>query len=171
MDIHSLVNCLIIFVGAVIMLISIIGTKGLKKALHFVPERQRKQVARYLGFHRVLMAFFLCGYIVVLVAFAFHFSFISESFVSIIFFFGAVFVFIGVTVQARLMTEVQNTLQGILPICCKCKKIRNSDANQKDPNSWKKIEDYLTERAHVNFSHGLCPECFEWEMKDLKNMS
>lgn len=149
------------------MLISIIGTKGIKKTLHLVPERQRRHITRYLMLHRVLMAFFVCGYFVVLVAFAFHYSFISETFVSLIFFFGAIFVFIGVSVQSRLTTEVQNTLQGILPICCKCKKMRNVDANQKDPLAWKKIEDFLSEKIDVNFSHGLCPECFDGEMKEL----
>jgi hypothetical protein len=167
-DIHTFINCFIIFLGAIIMLISMIGTKGLMKALHFVPERKRKHITWQLVLHRALMAFFLCGYLVVMTAFAFHYSFISETVVSLIFFFGAIFVFIGVRVQSRLMSEVQNTLQGILPICCKCKKIRNVDANQKDPKSWKRIEDFLTEKIDVNFSHGLCPDCFNDEMKNLK---
>ena len=167
MSIHIATNCFLIAVGAIIMLISIVGTKGLMKTLQFVPERQRRHITRYLTLHRVLMAFFLCGYLVVLASFAFHFPFISESFVSLIFFFGAIFVFVGISVQSRLMSEVQNTLQGILPICCKCNKIRNGDANPKDPLAWKRIEEYLTEKTNVDFSHGLCPECFEVEMKEL----
>jgi hypothetical protein len=153
------------------MLISMLGTKNLMTSLLFVPERQRKYIKMNLMLHRVLMAFFLCGYLVVLVAFAFHYSFVSETFVSLIFFFGAIFVFVGVSVQSRLLSEVHSTLQGILPICCKCKKIRNVAANPKDPLAWKKIEVYLSEKTNVNFSHGLCPECFEGEMKDLDNMS
>jgi hypothetical protein len=66
------------------------------------------------------------------------------------------------------MSEVQITLQGILPICCKCKKIRSVDADHKDPLAWKRIEDFLSEKINVGFSHGLCPECFEEEMKDLQ---
>jgi hypothetical protein len=161
-------NCFLIAGGAIIMLISIVGTKGLMKALHFVPERQRRRITLYLELHRALMAFFLCCYLVVLAAFVFNYSFVSETFVSIIFFFGAVFVFVGVSVQSRLLSEVQNTLQGILPICCKCNKIRSVGANQKDPLAWKRIEEFLTERTKVDFSHGLCPDCFEQEMKDLK---
>jgi hypothetical protein len=149
------------------MLISIVGTQDLMKALHFVPERQRKVIRRYLILHRTLMVFFLCGYLVVLTAFIFHYSFISETFVSIIFFFGSIFVFIGISVQSRLLSEVQNTLHGILPICCKCKKIRSTDADHRNPLAWKKIEDYLTDKTNVNFSHGLCPECFENEMRDI----
>ena len=168
MSIRMIANCFLIFVGAIIMLISIVGTKGLMQAMHFVPERQRRRITLYLVLHRALMAFFLCGYLVVLAAFVFHYSFVSETFVSLIFFFGAVFVFVGVSVQSRLLSEVQNTLQGILPICCKCHKIRSIGADQKDPLAWKRIEAYLTERTNVDFSHGLCPECFDQEMKDLK---
>ena len=161
-------NCFLIFVGAIIMLISIVGTKGLMQAMHFVPERQRRRITLYLVLHRALMAFFLCGYLVVLAAFVFHYSFVSETFVSLIFFFGAIFVFVGVSVQSRLLSEVQNTLQGILPICCKCHKIRSIGADQNDPLGWKRIEEFLTERTNVDFSHGLCPDCFDQEMKDLK---
>jgi len=171
LDTHTISNCIFILSGAIIMLISILGTKNLMAALHFVPERQRRYIRMNLVLHRVLMAFFLCGYLVVLAAFAFHYSFVSETFVSLIFFFGAIFVFLGVSVQSRLLSEVHNTLQGILPICCKCKKIRNVEANPKDPLAWKKIEVYLSEKTNVNFTHGLCPECFAGELKDLEKMS
>ena len=45
------------------------------------------------------------------------------------------------------------TLQGLLPICMHCKKIRN----EKD--HWERLESYLEEHADVEFSHGLCDEC------------
>ena len=46
-------------------------------------------------------------------------------------------------------------LQGILPICCYCKKVRN------DQKYWQKVEDYIGEHSEVAFSHGICPECWE----------
>lgn len=46
-------------------------------------------------------------------------------------------------------------LQGILPMCCYCKNIR------QDEHSWRRIEDYVSAHADVNFSHGICPECWE----------
>jgi len=46
-------------------------------------------------------------------------------------------------------------LQGILPICMHCHKIRN------DQESWQRIESYLSEHADVEFSHGICAECME----------
>jgi phosphoserine phosphatase RsbU/P len=48
-----------------------------------------------------------------------------------------------------------NTLQGILPICSFCHKIRN------DQESWEMLEQYISEHSDAKFSHGICPECLE----------
>jgi DNA-binding response OmpR family regulator len=45
------------------------------------------------------------------------------------------------------------TLSGLLPICARCKKIRD------DNGYWNQIETYLSEHARVDFTHGICPEC------------
>lgn len=47
------------------------------------------------------------------------------------------------------------TLTGLIPICCHCKKIRN------DEGYWQQVEIYVRERTNADFSHGICPECFE----------
>ena len=44
-------------------------------------------------------------------------------------------------------------LQGLLPICAWCKKIRD------DQNYWHQVESYLGLHSDVRFSHGICPEC------------
>lgn len=167
---NTLINCFLIVIGAIIMLICIVKAKGLMESLNFVPERQRKHLTQFLMLHRALMVFFFSGYLVVLAAYVFQYEFISDTFVSLIFFFGAIFVFIGIIVQTRLLSEVQNTLQGILPICCKCKKIRTVDANYKDSTAWKRIEEFLSEKTHVGFTHGYCPECGEEEKRNVRRM-
>jgi sigma-B regulation protein RsbU (phosphoserine phosphatase) len=50
-------------------------------------------------------------------------------------------------------------LQGLLPICCYCKCIRN------DENYWQRVEEYIVERSGARFSHGICPKCFETVVK------
>jgi sigma-B regulation protein RsbU (phosphoserine phosphatase) len=50
-------------------------------------------------------------------------------------------------------------LQGLLPICCYCKRIRN------DENYWQRVEVYIGEHSDVRFSHGICPKCFESVVK------
>ena len=46
-------------------------------------------------------------------------------------------------------------LEGILPICSYCKKIRDDDGY------WQQVEQYITEHSQAIFSHGLCAECME----------
>ena len=53
-------------------------------------------------------------------------------------------------------------LEGILPICAKCKKIRDAS------NDWKTVETYLQKHAPVSFTHGLCPECVAQMLKELE---
>ncbi|MGH7224479.1 MAG: response regulator [Gemmataceae bacterium] len=50
-------------------------------------------------------------------------------------------------------------LQGLLPICCYCKCIRN------DGNYWQRVEEYIGEHSDARFSHGICPKCFETVVK------
>jgi hypothetical protein len=52
----------------------------------------------------------------------------------------------------RTLAEVKQ-LQGLLPICAYCKRIRNDD------NYWEQLESYIGERSGAQFSHGICPEC------------
>jgi hypothetical protein len=52
-------------------------------------------------------------------------------------------------------------LEGILPICSHCKKIRLEGSDPKIQNSWIQIESYLSRRTEARFSHSICPQCME----------
>lgn len=45
-------------------------------------------------------------------------------------------------------------LEGFLPICASCKRIRHE-------NQWEQIESYITRHSLAQFSHSLCPECHQ----------
>jgi hypothetical protein len=57
--------------------------------------------------------------------------------------------------KAALEVALQQvkTLQGLLPICASCKKIRD------DGGYWHQVESYIRDHAGVEFSHSICPEC------------
>jgi ABC-type phosphate/phosphonate transport system substrate-binding protein len=55
-------------------------------------------------------------------------------------------------------------LEGIIPICSYCKKIRD------DQNSWQQLEQYISGHSEAKFSHGICPHCFEEQIKVIENM-
>ncbi|WP_321493328.1 hypothetical protein [uncultured Desulfobacter sp.] len=78
--------------------------------------------------------------------------------------------------KEKLIIELKNTLseiktlQGFIPICASCKKIRN------DKGYWDQIENYIQQHSEAKFSHSICPECSEklyggenWYIKIKKN--
>ena len=54
----------------------------------------------------------------------------------------------------RFATQVRQ-LEAFLPICGYCKKIRD------DKNYWTQLESYINERTGTDFSHSVCPDCYE----------
>jgi sigma-B regulation protein RsbU (phosphoserine phosphatase) len=52
-------------------------------------------------------------------------------------------------------------LRGILPICSYCKKIRD------DRQYWHQVEAYISTHSDVEFSHGICPECYEKHIRPM----
>ena len=52
-------------------------------------------------------------------------------------------------------------LRGLLPICSYCKRIRGDD------RYWQAVESYLTQHTEAEFSHGICPSCFEAAMNGI----
>jgi len=69
-----------------------------------------------------------------------------------------------VTLQTNLaqrVAELQDALSkvkqlhGLLPICSYCKRIRT------DENYWQQVDGYIAEHSEVQFSHGICPTCYE----------
>jgi CheY-like chemotaxis protein len=50
-------------------------------------------------------------------------------------------------------------LSGLLPICSYCKKIRD------DKNYWRQVESYVADHTEVQFSHSICPHCYEEVVK------
>ena len=57
---------------------------------------------------------------------------------------------------ARVKTHVEvKILRGLLPICSRCKKIRD------DNGFWKQVEAYIEAHSQVNFTHGICPDCLD----------
>lgn len=68
------------------------------------------------------------------------------------------------TLQERLAERVADLqtalsrvkqLHGLLPICSYCKRIRT------DQDYWEQVDHYVSEHADVQFSHGICPTCYE----------
>ena len=66
---------------------------------------------------------------------------------------------------AQLETALSTVrqLEGIIPICSYCKKIRD------DEKSWHQMENYISNHSEARFSHGICPECYESELRKFNS--
>ena len=51
------------------------------------------------------------------------------------------------------LNERVRTLEGILPVCAYCRRIRN------ERNSYQSLEEFVSDRTPARFSHGICPDC------------
>jgi PAS domain S-box-containing protein len=82
-----------------------------------------------------------------------------------------------ITIRARLEQEVADKvvqleaslarvkqLEGILPICMYCKKIRD------DEEKWNQMEKYISQHSEADFTHSICPECYEKQMIEITAM-
>jgi len=58
-------------------------------------------------------------------------------------------------VKVKKVLKEMKTLQGIIPICSCCKKIRDNGG------SWQQMEAYIKNHTEADFSHGICPECIQ----------
>ncbi len=59
-------------------------------------------------------------------------------------------------------------LAGLLPICARCKKIRD------DKGYWNQLESFISQYSEAEFSHGICPECeveYNKELDELERKS
>jgi PAS domain S-box-containing protein len=71
-------------------------------------------------------------------------------------FLGAIF---DITEKKRKIEELEvalgrvQTLEGLLPICAWCKRMRESDSR------WVQIEEFIGSRTSAAFTHAICPDC------------
>lgn len=61
---------------------------------------------------------------------------------------------LGFTTEIRLLKE-------LIPICMYCKRVRD------DTDYWQQVETYIHECTGSNFSHGICPDCFNKQLSHM----
>lgn len=58
-----------------------------------------------------------------------------------------------VTELQQALNEI-STLQGMIPMCMYCHKIRTGD------EFWERVDEYISSHSPAEISHGICPECY-----------
>jgi two-component system NtrC family sensor kinase len=77
---------------------------------------------------------------------------------------------IGGIVDLQEASSRIKRLEGMLPICAGCKKIRVEGADPVKQESWIPVEVFIRDRTDAEFSHSFCPECltrlYGWKDKE-----
>ncbi len=66
--------------------------------------------------------------------------------------------------QLQTALDEIRQLAGIVPICAKCKKIRN------DEGYWQQVEKFINTHTGAEFTHSYCPDCYDGEMRELRRL-
>jgi len=76
---------------------------------------------------------------------------------------------LGITLERNLQAKQLekaraqlSQLEGMLPICMDCKRIRD------ERDRWQPIEHYISARSRAAFTHGLCPVCFQKRVREFQ---
>jgi PAS domain-containing protein len=75
------------------------------------------------------------------------------------------FTFQGKSLAILIIEDISEIaeLRRMIPICCSCNKVRDYT------DSWSRIESYFKQHWDVDFSHSICPECYQTELDKINN--
>lgn len=66
------------------------------------------------------------------------------------------------TEQLQAALEEVKQLQGLLPVCAWCRRVRD------DEGYWDTLEGYLSKRLSTQYTHGMCQECADKYLAELQ---
>lgn len=69
----------------------------------------------------------------------------------------AIFAVAFITVATTLIQQ-KKILKGLLRVCSYCRRV------QVNEETWRQLEEFLTEKTLAEFTHGVCPECYQREI-------
>ena len=162
-DLMSTLAGSLIILGAIVMALNIIKFRAILEIVKEFALTEFQKSKRLFISHQVLMTFFLIGYLVVFCAVVMKVELIGELFVGVIFFFGAVFVLVGILLQSKMVTLVtDNSLKATM---ASLKAITASESLQTEREQLievnEKLQREITERKQVEKSLGLFRELID----------
>ncbi len=73
----------------------------------------------------------------------------------------AIIIVMGFVIVAHSYTQQQRVLKGIIRVCSHCHKVRIQETD------WINLEYYVSDHTLANFSHGICPDCYQQAMQEI----
>ncbi|QGY41161.1 hypothetical protein GM415_13825 [Pseudodesulfovibrio cashew] len=110
----SLLSSALILFGAALMLVNIGSHRHTVEAIRKKSKATSRRTKVLILSHQFFMVFFFLGYLAVFFLFLERIEFASSLFVAVIFFFGAIFVLMGITIQKWMFTALDETNERLL---------------------------------------------------------
>jgi response regulator RpfG family c-di-GMP phosphodiesterase len=110
----TFITAILIGLGGVLMFCNILKSRSNIRKAQDLLATDNQRVKRLFYIHQSLMLFFLLGYFFVLLAIMLDVSIVSTLFTGVIFFFGALFVFNGISLQADMILSIRQRHAKIL---------------------------------------------------------
>lgn len=77
----------------------------------------------------------------------------------------------GLIENLRLTLARVQKLEGLLPVCSLCGKIRTGESETDSDQNWITLEKYIRENTQVKLSHGVCPDCMAKNYPEVEDKS
>ena len=71
-------------------------------------------------------------------------------------------ILIGFVTVAHTLVQQRKMLKGFVTVCSYCGKVHI------DEDAWSHMEEFIAERSLIEFSHGICPACYQKLLRDNK---
>jgi hypothetical protein len=68
---------------------------------------------------------------------------------------------VGIITVGHTYIQEKRMLRGFIIVCSYCHKV------QVDKSAWQQMEAYVSDRTKAEFSHGVCPVCYDKIIHDL----
>lgn len=68
---------------------------------------------------------------------------------------------IGIIVVVNTHQQQKRLLRGLIRVCAHCRKVH------VEASEWQQIEDFISARTLVEFTHGICPECHQKLLQEM----
>ena len=69
----------------------------------------------------------------------------------------------GIITVGQTFMQQKRMLRGLIIVCSYCHKV------QLEKSAWQQMEIYVANRTLAQFSHGVCPTCFDKAIHDLEH--
>jgi hypothetical protein len=68
---------------------------------------------------------------------------------------------IGIIVVSHTYAQQKRVLKGFISVCSYCRRVNVESVG------WEQMEEYISNRTLAEFTHGICPACFDKVIKEV----